>query len=134
MKKGIVIGLILFIFITGCSIKSSVKKAMDKVESVVENIPLMEFGDFKNITLDKIESIDYTRLTVAGSDTQTIIDKEEIKSIYNSLRNMKVGKETNQACEDNTKIYSFNMNDDKKIKIELECEWLVIGNKRYEVR
>ena len=134
MKKGIIVGLILLFFITGCSLKDSVKKVKDKVESVVENVPLMEFSEFKNIVLDKIESIDYTRLTEAGSDIKTITDKDEIKKIYNSLRNMKVGKETNQACEDNTKIYSFNMNDGKKFKIELECEWLVIGNKRYEVR
>ena len=135
MKRSIIYLLfITLVLVTGCSIKDNVEKVKGKIESVGESIPLMEFSDFKNIVVDKVKSIDYTRYTEGGSDTQNITDKEEIQRIYNSLSNMKVGKEVTNACEDNTKIYSFNIDDGKKIKIELECEWLVIGNKRYEVK
>lgn len=136
MKKKIFlcICLVSIIFITGCSIFKDAKKVKGKVEDVIEKIPLMQFSDFKNIVIDKIKSIDLIKYTEAGRSEENITDKEEIKKIYNSLKSKKVGNEVTTACEDNTTIYTFNMSDNKKINVEIECDWLVIGNKRYEIK
>ncbi len=133
MKKIIILVITSLLFITGCSIfqNEKIKKVEEKIK---EYSSLMNLDNFKDIVLDKIESIDYTRLTVAGSDTQKIVDKDEIKKIYNSLKDKKVGKEVSTACEDNTTIYTFHMNDGKNTRVEIECDWLVIGNKRYELK
>jgi len=134
MKKTfvLVIAIVSLFAITGCSLinKEKVKKVEEKVK---EKISLMSFNEFKDIAIDKIKSIDYTRFTIAGSDTKKITDKNEIKEIYNNLKKKRVGKEVSTACEDNTTIYTFNM-DNKKTTIEIECDWLVIGNKRYELK
>lgn len=131
MKKTIIV-LTLLLVITGCSVFS--KKTVEKIEKkVVEYVSLMNFDNFKDIVLDKIESIDYTRLTEAGQDIKKIIDKEEIKSIYNELKKKQVGKEVKTSCDDNTTIYTFNMGS-KKTSIEIECDWIVVGNKRYEIK
>ena len=53
--------------------------------------------------------------------------------MYNSVKNIRVGKETNRACEDNTTVYIFNMKDNTQFKVEIECDWVVIGNKRYNI-
>ena len=90
--------------------------------------------DYKDIVLDKIKSINYIRYTEGGREDNEIIDKDEITTIYNYLKNIKVGEETNRACEDNTTIYELHLNDDRDIKIEIECDWLVIGNKRYLIK
>jgi hypothetical protein len=135
MKKRIILVIILLILVTtGCDkLKNAAKKVEGQVEQVVKKVPLMEMDNFKDIVIDKIKSINIIRYTEGGADDKEIIDKEEIKSIYNSLSKIKVGKETDRACEDNTKVYVFNMIDGKKIKVEIECDWLVIGNKRYEI-
>lgn len=137
MKKVLIIMLMTMIMVTGCSIeglKGSVKKVEEKVEKTIEKIPLMEFGDYKDIVINNIDSIDYIRLTEGGSNSENITNIDKIREIYNNLKNKNVGQETNRACDDNTTIYSFNMKNGKKIKIEIECDWLVIGNKRYEIK
>ena len=37
------------------------------------------------------------------------------------------------TCDDNTKIYVFNMDNGSSISVEIECDWVVLGNKRYEI-
>ena len=132
MNKRIVIVIILMmiIMITGCS-KEELK---EKIEKKTDGISLMEFDQFKDIKLDNIKSITYYRYTVAGRDEEEIKELDRINRIYNQLTNVKVGKEVTTSCEDNTKVYVFNMDDDKKISVELECEWLVVGNKRYAIK
>ena len=132
MKKGLIILIIFMMFtvVVGCS-KKEVKET---IKNKVDGTSLMEFDKYKDIELDKVKSITYSKLTVAGRDDEEITEKDRISRIYNQLKNIKVGKEITNACEDNTKIYVFNMDDDKKISVELECEWLVLGNKRYEIR
>ena len=136
MKKRIIVSLLLItlLFTSGCSMINKAKSGKKMVEDVIEKIPLMKYGVFKDIVLDKVKSIDYTRLTEAGRNDETITDKEKIKSIYNSLKNKAIGKEVSSACDDNTTIYSFNMTNGKKVNVEIECDWLVVGNKRFELK
>lgn len=134
MKKIIIvsIAIISLVTITGCN---KLKKIENKIETKIsEYVSLMDFDKFKDIVIDKVKSIDYTRLTEAGSDTRKIVDKDEIKKIYNDLKKKQVGKEVKTSCDDNTTIYTFNMSSGEKKSVEIECDWLVIGNKRYEIK
>ena len=131
MKKIIIsMLLVMLITLTGCS-KKEIK---DDIKNVIENVSLLEFDKYKDIKLDDIDYIDYSRYTEAGRDDEKITDQDEIKSIYNSLKSLKLVKETTRACDDNTKVYSFHMKDGKTIEVEIECDWLVHGNKRYEIK
>ena len=38
------------------------------------------------------------------------------------------------ACEDNTTVYVLYQKDGSKVSIEFECNWLVIGRKRYLIK
>lgn len=136
MKRRIIIYFILLLFVTtGCSILKDKKEQVEgTIKTIEEGISLMEYGDFKNIILDKIKSVTLIKYTVAGRDDEEITDKDRIQIIYNNLKKLRVGQETNRACEDNTEIYVFSMSDGKKISLEIECEWLVVGNKRYEIK
>ena len=95
--------------------------------------PLFEFLNQDELNIDDIESVDYIRYTEGGDNTITYTEPDNIISLYNSVKSIMVGKETNRACEDNTTVYSFKLKDDKKFTVEIECSWLVIGNKRYEI-
>lgn len=97
-------------------------------------VSLMSFDKFKDIDIDTIESVTIVKYTEAGNDEEIITDKKEIKSLYDRLSNIKVGKEVNMSCEDNTTIYNFNRKDGKDIPIEIECDWLVINEKRYLIK
>lgn len=94
-------------------------------------ITIMSHEKYKDIIIDDIESIEYIRYTEGGSDSRLIEDKEEIIKTYNYLNSKRIGKETDQACEDNTKVYKFNLSSSPSISIEIECDWIIIGNERY---
>ena len=49
--------------------------------------------------------------TEGGVDTEEYTDMGDIIGFYNSLDKIKLGEETNQACEDNTTIYNFTRID-----------------------
>ena len=68
-----------------------------------------------------------------GGMTEEKIDNSYIKGHYNNLSKYKVVKPTNRACDDNTTVYQFTMKDNSKTSFEFECDWIVIGNMRYEV-
>ena len=95
-----------------------------------ESTSLMDFKDYKNIKEDNIKSIEIIRYTEGGADSK-IVDEDSIISTYNKLKDKKIGKETNMACEDNTTIYVFTLTDGSEYKIEIECNWVVINNDRY---
>lgn len=105
-----------------------------KVKPVKENGKLLfDFLNQEEFDTENIESVEYIRYTEGGDNTITYTDSDNIKSMYNSVKNIRVGKETNRACEDNTTVYIFNMKDNTQFKVEIECDWVVIGNKRYNI-
>ena len=99
-----------------------------------EDISIMDLDEYKDIDPSAISSINYITLTEAGRNDEMITDKNEILSIYNYLSKIKVGNETTMACDDNTKIYEFKMASGNIKSIEIECEWIVVNNKRYELK
>ena len=134
MKKIFIILALCMFTLVGCDkIK---KKIKDVVEDppIKESIPLMNFDKYKDFVIDNVESMSVIKYTEGGADEKKVTDKEAIKSRYNSLKKIKIGNETNRACDDNTTIYRFNMKDGTSTSFEFECDWLVIGNKRYEIK
>ena len=91
---------------------------------------LKDFEYYQKIDIDNINNLTISTYTEAGGETENIEDKEEIKSLYNRLGNIKVSSETTISCEDNSKIYNF-FGDDETYRIEVECEALIFNNKRY---
>ena len=65
----------------------------------------------------------------AVETAETVEGQEESEE----LRKMKVGTKTSMACDDNTKIYKFYMEDGNTISIEIECDWFVIDGERYQI-
>jgi len=105
-----------------------------KVKPVKEDGKLLfDFLNQEEFDIEDIESVKYIRYTEGGDNTITYTDSDNIKSMYNSVKNIRVGKETNRACEDNTTVYIFNMKDNTQFKVEIECDWVVMGNKRYNI-
>ena len=95
---------------------------------------LFNMQQFKDLKLGDIESITITRYTEGGDSSENISDRAKIAKIYNRMSNIKLGKETDMTCTDNTTVYSFNMKDKKSLIVEFECDWIIIGNKRYFVK
>ena len=92
MKRILLIFLVFIsLFIVGCS--KEIKDAL--------NIGLLEYSDYKDIDLDKIESVTLTTYTEAGRDDTLYEDKDEIKVIYNNLKAKKITEKTEMSCDDN---------------------------------
>ena len=117
MKKSIVL-LVLLLIISGCS------------KNEKQYTSLMDYGDYQKINEENIKKIEIVRYTEGGDLSETVED-DLIVSTYNNLKNKKIGKETNRTCEDNTTVYIFTLADDTKMKIVIECGWVIIDNKRF---
>ena len=117
MKKRLLVLLACLLFITSCA-------------KVQELTSLMDYGEYQKIDEYNIKKIEIIKYTEGGDDTQEV-DEEDFQKIYNNLKEIKIGKETNMACEDNTTVYKFTLQDDTQLKVEIECDWVIIGNKRY---
>ena len=114
MKKLFLI--VAFLTLVGCS-----KKVLT---------PLMEYDTYKNIKEDNIKKIEIIKYT-EGGDQREEVDHDSIIKVYNDLNKIKIGKESNTTCEDNTTVYIITLTDDTKENIEIECDNIVINNKRY---
>ncbi len=127
MKKIISTIVIFNIFIFG-----SVIFAAQSVDFSPENQYLADYSVYKKIKPDNIKALKILRYTEAGISERDVSDKSEINAIYNSLKTIKILGETGLSCTDNTTIFSFKLNDDSKVSVEIECEWLVIKGKHYK--
>ncbi len=94
---------------------------------------LFELDEYKDISLDNIVSIEKVRFTEGGDNREIYNDQSDINSIYNSLKETKLGSKTDLTCEDNTTVYILNMSDGTKKTIEFECEVLVLKDKRLKI-
>ena len=92
---------------------------------------LFEHEYYKDFDLEKVTKLMIKKATVGGMDTEEVTDKEEIKKTYEHWTHMVVGPKCSRACEDNTTIYTFVMEDGKEYTIERECDWVIINNERY---
>lgn len=107
--------IIIVIFLTGCDSNDNY---------------LMDYGDYAKITKDNIKQIEIIRYTEAG-DHSEIVEEDQINSIYNNLKKRKIGSQNNRSCDDNTVIYIFTLTDDTSLKIEIECENVILDENRY---
>ncbi len=124
-RKKILIFGIAFMLTLGCA----KEKSNDLFEN---NLKLMEMDEYKKIVIDKVDKLEVMKYTEAGIDEKTYTLKDDIISIYNNLKQIQIGKEVSKACDDNTTKYIFYLENDK-YSIEIECEWLVLNGKRYEI-
>ena len=106
---------------------------VDNKEIINEGIEIKELDDYKKINLDKVTSVEVVRVTIAGPESEEYKEVPSIEKYYNLVGSTKIGKETDMACEDNSTIYVFKMDDDTRVSFEFECDWLVLGNKRYMI-
>lgn len=131
MKK-----FVLFIFIcllvVGCSTKKDENQTPQDDQPDEERY-LFSLDYYKDFKLEDIVSYESVRLTVGGDQREEYSDKASIESIYNTLSNVKIGKETEMACEDNSTIYIFTLSDGTTKRVEFECDWVIIGKDRYEI-
>ena len=134
MKKVLLLFLLSLVIITGCDMKKLKGKIEETIENQpAENISIMQLEKYKNFSFDSVKSLNVLKYTEAGVNKEAITDREQIQREYNAISRVRVLKKTKRACEDNTTIYEFVLKDDSKVTFEFECEWLVVGNKRYEI-
>ena len=61
--------------------------------------------EYQDLKLDEIKQINVVRYTEGGSESVLEEEKDDIERTYHYLSQIRVGKETDMACEDNTTIY-----------------------------
>ena len=130
----IVPGCIILIVLVLLLVFNTQNNDNPKQSSKIETQSLMDYEEYKSINNDNINKITIIRYTEAGQDEKIITDKTEITSIYNYLKSINIGKETKMACEDNTTIYKIELNNKKEQTIEIECDWVIINNKRFSIK
>ena len=131
MKKFIpIIIIVLIILISGVYLLSSKDTNIKKTKYSY----LKDLDEYKDLKLENISYVEETHYTEGGDDTKKIENKDEITRMYNMVMSIKLKKETTMACEDNTIVYRFYMNDNKQINVVFECNILVVKNKRYLVK
>lgn len=104
-----------------------------KDDTPKEYVSIMSYEYYTHVDINNVKELETLRYTEAGLDYKKTSDRSEIESIYNMLSQLKVGERTERACEDNTTIYQFHMNDDMYYSVEIECDWFVIAGFRYNI-
>ena len=121
---------VTIIFIFGNNKKESTDKG--NTEDIVESKVLTDFDEYKDLnTRTDIVKVTIKRYTVGGRNDEEYNTYEDIRRLQNNITSIKIGKETDRACEDNTTVYTFETSKGLEINVEIECDWLIIGNKRY---
>lgn len=127
MKKKVIIILIVLviIFFIVFNLTSSPLKVKTKF--------LKDNNEYKNVKISDIKDIHVNNYTESGLDSNIVTNKKEIKELYEKLINIKYGNETKKACEDNSVIYIINLKNGKYKTVTIECDWIIIGEKRFEI-
>lgn len=122
MRKIFILAVIIVLSITG------IVKGNQKLPTK----HLLEYSDYQKITPENIKTLKIRKYTEGGLIETDITDKKEINKIYQYLNGIKLTSETNMGCDDNTTVYSFVLQDNTKVSIEKECDWIVINGKHYK--
>ena len=135
MKKKIYLVLIIvLLLVTACSLSTTSTDNKKDTKPKTTEKSVLDHEYYKGLTLEDIVSVEKVFYGEGGEETESFTEQEDIERIYNMWKNTKLGKETNQACEDNTTVYIFKLKDNATISIEKECDWVVINNKRYLIK
>ncbi len=100
-------------------------------EPSIKTMYLKDYDYFKKIDLNEVYNVSISKYTEGGVETDTYIDKSDVDYIYKELSNIQIKEETNKSCDDNSIVYSFNLKNGKSIVITIECEWIIINNKKF---
>ena len=123
---------ITIIFIIGGNNKNDNTDKNNNTEDKPEIKVITDFDEYKGLdTRTDIIKVTIRRFTVAGGHDEVYENYEDIQRLQSKISTIKLGKETQMACEDNTTVYIFETNTGSKINVEIECDWLIIGKKRY---
>ena len=134
MKRYFIILFLSIFIVLGCSVDEMREKIKNNIDQYsTDEVSIMEFGNYRNFSVDNVKSLKILKYTEAGVNEEKVDDINQIKREVNAISKIKVGSETDRACDDNTTIYEFIMNDSSKVSFEFECDWLVVGNKRYNI-
>lgn len=133
MKK-IIYCILGILFI--CVISAVIVKFTDKKDDGIKKTPIREnyvlnHDYYRGLTLENIISVEKVTLTASGEKRKHYKDPDKIRKIYSYWKTKKLGKKTNQSCDDNTTIYIFELKDNVSISIEQECNVVIINNERY---
>lgn len=90
--------------------------------------------EYSKLKSENIKSAGIIRYTIAGVEEKNLTDRVEIDKVYNYLSQIRLGRETDMSCTDNTTVYIFNLEDGTKLSIEKECDWIILGNKSYMIK
>ena len=101
--------------------------------NIINTTYLKDDKEYKDIKVSDIDSIRINRYNEGGLNSEVVSNKDKIKKLFNTLINMKYGEETDRACEDNSTIYIINLKDGTSKNITIECDWIIIGEKRYMI-
>ncbi len=125
MKKKIIITLILLLIVF------FVMYYITKPES--KTTLLKNYKDYKDIIISDITRITVNKYSEGGLDSNIVTKNKEISSLYKKISNIKLGKETTKSCDDNSTTYVLNFKDGSTKTITIECDWVIIGEKRYNI-
>ena len=99
----------------------------------VETTPLLEIDEYKKIELEHITQINVLKTTIGGQESILKDQSSDIKKTYNYLSSIKIGSEVTKSCDDNGTTYIITLDSGEEVIIEIECNWLVMNNKRYSI-
>ncbi len=126
------IGLLFFISIIMPTVWNQSGEAVENVIKSSSN-HLLSQPKYAGLKLDEIKSASIMQLTVAGATEKEINNKVEIFNLYSYVNSIKLGKETEMRCTDNTTFYTFYLKDGTKLSVEKECDWIILGEKAYMI-
>lgn len=131
-KKVITVIIVIAVLLVGfISYKILTKEGSNMDNEPTMNKGIFEFEEYEGLDVQNVVKLEINKYTEGGNIPREIEDHDEILSTYNDLFRIRLIKECDMACEDNTTVYIFTMKDGKQYKVEKECDWFIIGNKRY---
>ena len=104
----------------------------------VYNKRLLEYGEYSKIKEDNISHIQIIYTIPNGEVVKEISDEKRIGEEYRYLRSKKLAGRTLRSCK-NTLDYIkaehvIDLKNGKQLSIKLECNTVIIKNKRYRLK
>ena len=129
----IILLVILIVFIGYKLVTKDMESNIDDEPKIDNRIYgyLFDLDYYKGFDIKNVSSLTINRITEGGIEPEEVNDINEIVGYYNSLSKIKITSECDMACEDNSIIYRFFMNDGNEYVVEKECDWFIVGTKRY---
>ena len=129
----IILLVILIVFIGYKLVTKDMESDIDGEPKIDNRIYgyLFDLDYYKGFDIKNVSSLTINRITEGGIEPEEVNDINEIVGYYNSLSKIKITSECDMACEDNSIIYRFFMNDGNEYVVEKECDWFIVGTKRY---